>query len=206
MMNGAGRRQGAGLAPSLACPPRACPPPPPSRPPLHPTPPRCPLQDACCAFSRYCRPTQALLAALDGHGPQGHGVSAFVKERLPLVLAEALGTGPAGSGGDPANASFSSTARSSTSGQQRASKAGGRGTQRSSSSGGGSGTAAADVAAALTATFLRLDSELRGEPSISSNYSGSTAVVCMLQVHRGAVGRQGCLERRGSALLCSPGQ
>jgi hypothetical protein len=30
------------------------------------------LQDTCFAFSQYCRPNQALLAALDGHGPHGH--------------------------------------------------------------------------------------------------------------------------------------
>ena len=31
-------------------------------------------QDACFAYQQYCRPTQALLAALDGHGPHGHVV------------------------------------------------------------------------------------------------------------------------------------
>ena len=33
-------------------------------------PPPLPLQ----AYSQYCRPNQALLAALDGHGPHGHSV------------------------------------------------------------------------------------------------------------------------------------
>jgi hypothetical protein len=30
------------------------------------------LQDNCFCFSQYCRPNQALMAALDGHGPNGH--------------------------------------------------------------------------------------------------------------------------------------
>ncbi|KAI7839798.1 hypothetical protein COHA_006597 [Chlorella ohadii] len=156
-------------------------------------------QDSCCAFSQYCRPTQALLAALDGHGPQGHVVSGFLKDRLPQALAEALGEGAAacaaagggggGAGGNPANASFSSTARSSTGGQQQRgspSKAAGRMPRRSSSSssGGGGAADAPSVATALASTFLRLDTDLRREMGANANYSGSTAAVCMLQGRR----------------------
>ncbi len=168
----------------------------------------CPApQDSCCAFSQYCRPTQALLAALDGHGPQGHVVSGFLKDRLPQALAEALGEGAAacaaaggggdGAGGNPANASFSSTARSSTGGQQQRgspSKAAGRMPRRSSSSssGGGGAADAPSVATALASTFLRLDTDLRREMGANANYSGSTAAVCMLQVRGRARRFAGC--------------
>lgn len=155
-------------------------------------------QDSCCAYSQYCRPTQALLAALDGHGPQGHTVSGFLKDRLPQALAQALGEGAAAAGSgalaaaaaaagraDPVNASFSSTARSSTGQQQQRaspSKAGGRTPCRSSSSSSGGSAEAPSVAAALASTFLRLDADVRRELGANANYSGSTAAVCMLQV------------------------
>ena len=156
-------------------------------------------QDSCCAYSQYCRPTQALLAALDGHGPQGHTVSGFLKDRLPQTLAQALGEGAAAVGSatkaaaaaaaaagraDPANASFSSTARSSSGQQQQRaspSKAEGRTPRRSSSSSSGSAEGPS-AAAALASTFMRLDADVRRELGANANYSGSTAAVCMLQV------------------------
>ncbi|EFN51169.1 hypothetical protein CHLNCDRAFT_55285 [Chlorella variabilis] len=113
-------------------------------------------QDTCFAFSQYCRPTQALLAALDGHGPHGHAVSEFLRQKLPLELAEQLGESGTVAG--------------------RAAAAAGAG-------GAAAGTPA-DAAAALSATFLRVDRELCGGSGVSVAYSGSTAVVCMLQGRR----------------------
>lgn len=168
-------------------------------------------QDSCCAYSQYCRPTQALLAALDGHGPQGHHVSGFLKERLPQALAEALGEGAAAAGGsagmvggaaaasggcvggsDPTSGSFSSTAHSSAGQQQVQQRRSPSKARRSSTSGSG-GSDSADgpsAAAALAGTFLRLDADVRQELGANANYSGSTAAVCMLQVGAGGCGLQ----------------
>lgn len=38
-------------------------------------------QDNCFAYTQYCRPNQALMAALDGHGPNGHLVGGWVGRR-----------------------------------------------------------------------------------------------------------------------------
>ena len=58
------------------------------------------LQDTCFAFSQYCRPTQALLAALDGHGPHGHAVRR--RGGALWVWWGGCGDPEAGSGGLPA--------------------------------------------------------------------------------------------------------
>lgn len=105
-------------------------------------------------------------------------VSGFLKRHMPLALAEALGEAPALTSAD---ASFSSTAASSN---RAGSKAGGGGKAGSGSANSSGSGGPADVAEALTATFLHLDGALRGEPDLSVQYSGSTAVVCMLQVGR----------------------
>ncbi|KAI8472686.1 MAG: phosphatase 2C-like domain-containing protein [Monoraphidium minutum] len=50
-------------------------------------------QDSCFAFEKYITEDQALFGAMDGHGPNGHLVSAFVKQHLPLLLVDHLGAG-----------------------------------------------------------------------------------------------------------------
>jgi serine/threonine protein phosphatase PrpC len=47
-------------------------------------------QDSCFAFRQYVQPHQAIAGVLDGHGPHGHGVSGFIKQQLPMVIAEQL--------------------------------------------------------------------------------------------------------------------
>jgi serine/threonine protein phosphatase PrpC len=47
-------------------------------------------QDSSFAFRQYCRPHQAIAGVLDGHGPHGHTVSAFVKQHLPAMVAAQL--------------------------------------------------------------------------------------------------------------------
>ena len=83
-------------------------------------------------------------------------MSEFLRQKLPLELAEQLGESGTVAG--------------------RAAAAAGAG-------GAAAGTPA-DAAAALSATFLRVDRELCGGSGVSVAYSGSTAVVCMLQGRR----------------------
>ncbi|GAB4823661.1 hypothetical protein N2152v2_010707 [Parachlorella kessleri] len=45
-------------------------------------------QDNCFAYQQYLHPSQALFAALDGHGPNGHKVSSFLKKQFPTMLAK----------------------------------------------------------------------------------------------------------------------
>ncbi|KAK9800175.1 hypothetical protein WJX73_003721 [Symbiochloris irregularis] len=47
-------------------------------------------QDNCFAFEKYVAAGQALFGAFDGHGPNGHLVSGFVKQHLPIVLVNQL--------------------------------------------------------------------------------------------------------------------
>jgi len=47
-------------------------------------------QDSCFAFRQYVQPHQAIAGVLDGHGPHGHGVSGFIKQQLPMAIAEQL--------------------------------------------------------------------------------------------------------------------
>lgn len=45
-------------------------------------------QDSCFAYTKFLEPHQGLMGVMDGHGPQGHKVSAHLKRYLPLTLAE----------------------------------------------------------------------------------------------------------------------
>jgi serine/threonine protein phosphatase PrpC len=47
-------------------------------------------QDTCFAFRQFVHPHQAIAAVLDGHGPHGHHVSAFLRQQLPVVVAAQL--------------------------------------------------------------------------------------------------------------------
>eukprot|EP00775_Hariotina_reticulata_P001400 gene1400-1743_t len=47
-------------------------------------------QDNCFAFEKYLGDDKSLFAALDGHGPNGHLVSGYVKQNLPILLASHL--------------------------------------------------------------------------------------------------------------------
>eukprot|EP00951_Prasinocladus_malaysianus_P009300 scaffold67823_cov48-Prasinocladus_malaysianus.AAC.1 len=47
-------------------------------------------QDNCFAYDFYLRGDQCLFSALDGHGPNGHMVSGFVKQNLPELLVHHL--------------------------------------------------------------------------------------------------------------------
>jgi len=47
-------------------------------------------QDSCFAFRQYVQPHQAIAGVFDGHGPHGHGVSGFIKQQLPMAIAEQL--------------------------------------------------------------------------------------------------------------------
>ncbi|KAL4419376.1 hypothetical protein ABPG77_002903 [Micractinium sp. CCAP 211/92] len=139
-------------------------------------------QDNCFAFSQYCRPNQALLAALDGHGPHGHLVSSFLKRQLPVMLADRLGESSAASAASCAACDASFTSASS------AASTAASGCTATSSKGPCCEAAAAaagrDPAAALTATFLAADAALGQEPGMNVQYSGSTAVLCMLRGRR----------------------
>ncbi len=139
-----------------------------------PTPPR--------PFLQYCRPNQALLAALDGHGPHGHLVSSFLKRQLPVMLADRLGESSAASAASCAACDASFTSASS------AASTAASGNTTTLSKGPCCEAAAAakgrDPAAALTATFLAADAALGQEPGMNVQYSGSTAVLCMLRGRR----------------------
>lgn len=50
-------------------------------------------QDNCFAFEKYISEDESLFGAMDGHGPQGHLVSAFVKQHLPILLVDHLTSG-----------------------------------------------------------------------------------------------------------------
>ncbi|PSC69217.1 phosphatase 2C [Micractinium conductrix] len=136
-------------------------------------------QDNCFAYSQYCRPNQALLAALDGHGPHGHSVSGFVKRQMPLAVADALGESRAASAAccatcaDPGASFTSVTSMCSTSGSGSA----------PNSARGCCAAANADPAAALPAAFAVVDEALH-KSGVDVHYSGSTAVVCMLRGRR----------------------
>jgi serine/threonine protein phosphatase PrpC len=47
-------------------------------------------QDSCFAFRQYVQPHQAIAGVLDGHGSQGEKVSGFIKQQLPMMIAEQL--------------------------------------------------------------------------------------------------------------------
>ena len=47
-------------------------------------------QDSCFAFRHYIYPFQAFAGVMDGHGPNGHGVSGFVRRQLPLLVARQM--------------------------------------------------------------------------------------------------------------------
>ena len=51
---------------------------------------RKPNQDSCFAFRQYVQPYQAIAGVLDGHGPNGALVSAFIKQQLPVLVADHL--------------------------------------------------------------------------------------------------------------------
>lgn len=111
--------------------------------------------------------------------PATQQVSGFLKRHMPVALAEQLGEAPTPTSLD---ASFSSTAASASRTPRGASSSGSGNASSNGSSGGAA--AAADTAAALSTTFLQLDARLAVEPGLSVQYSGSTAVVCMLQGRR----------------------
>lgn len=48
-------------------------------------------QDNCFAFEKFITEQQALFGAMDGHGPNGHFVSGFVKKQLPMLLVSQMG-------------------------------------------------------------------------------------------------------------------
>ncbi|KAL3154847.1 hypothetical protein ABBQ38_011389 [Trebouxia sp. C0009 RCD-2024] len=47
-------------------------------------------QDNCFAFEKYITNEQSLFGAFDGHGPNGHLVSGYVKQHLPIMLVNHL--------------------------------------------------------------------------------------------------------------------
>ena len=49
-------------------------------------------QDSSFAFRQFVQPHQAIAGVFDGHGPNGHAVSRFVKKQLPAAIAEQLKT------------------------------------------------------------------------------------------------------------------
>lgn len=49
-------------------------------------------QDSCFAFRQFVQPHQAIGGVFDGHGPQGHKVSRYIKSQLPTSIAEQLKT------------------------------------------------------------------------------------------------------------------
>jgi serine/threonine protein phosphatase PrpC len=49
-------------------------------------------QDNCFAFEKYITANQSLFGAFDGHGPNGHLVSGYVKQHLPIMLVNHLGS------------------------------------------------------------------------------------------------------------------
>lgn len=50
-------------------------------------------QDNVFAFEKYITEDQSLFGAMDGHGPNGHLVSGYVKQHLPIILVNHLTTG-----------------------------------------------------------------------------------------------------------------
>lgn len=47
-------------------------------------------QDSCFAFRQYVQPYQAIAGVMDGHGPNGAAVSGFLRQQLPVAVAEQL--------------------------------------------------------------------------------------------------------------------
>lgn len=47
-------------------------------------------QDSCFAFRQFVQPHQAIAGVMDGHGPNGHAVSRFIRKHLPGTIAEQI--------------------------------------------------------------------------------------------------------------------
>ncbi|CAD7697770.1 unnamed protein product [Ostreobium quekettii] len=89
-------------------------------------------QDNCFAFEKYIQHHQSLFGTFDGHGPNGHLASSYVKHHLPLNLVTQLSNNE-------------------------------------------------DVGVALTKGFLQVDAAMTKTPSVDCEFSGTTAVVSLLQ-------------------------
>ncbi len=48
-------------------------------------------QDSCFAFRQFVQPHQAIAGVMDGHGPNGHVVSRYIRRNMPSLIAEQLG-------------------------------------------------------------------------------------------------------------------
>eukprot|EP00887_Chlorella_sp_A99_P000493 scaffold17.g493.t1 len=107
-------------------------------------------QDSCFAYEQFMAPGQALFAALDGHGPNGHLVSAFLKQRMPVALCEKL-------------------AQEEQEQQQE---------QQQPPQQQGQAAACQAAAQALTSCFLETDDALR--EAVNCQFSGSAAACSLL--------------------------
>ena len=47
-------------------------------------------QDSCFAFRQFVHAHQAIAGVMDGHGPNGHAVSRFIRKKLPAAIAEEI--------------------------------------------------------------------------------------------------------------------
>ena len=47
-------------------------------------------QDSCFAFRQFVQPHQAIAGVMDGHGPNGHAVSRYIRKTMPAMIAEQM--------------------------------------------------------------------------------------------------------------------
>lgn len=47
-------------------------------------------QDCCFAFRQFVQPHQAIAGVMDGHGPNGHAVSRYMRRNMPTTIADQI--------------------------------------------------------------------------------------------------------------------
>jgi serine/threonine protein phosphatase PrpC len=126
-------------------------------------------QDSAFAFRQYLGPSRALFGVLDGHGAAGHRISQLAKQHLPVALAAELR-------GD----AIEEEEEAMTSGDDEVSEA-----RKSGSEGAESEVGSAPCAReALESAFLSTHAALRCAVQEEAQFSGTTAVVTLLQGRR----------------------
>ena len=153
-------------------------------------------QDRAVVVSPFARDGALLIGVLDGHGTFGHLVSGFLSRHLPQALYRRLACG---GGGDNDLDSSGSSGGGSVGG-------GGSGGRRGSGRGGGGGRnggpkpplvlpADAALAAPFAAAFADADRLLCGS-GVDVLESGSTAVVCHVDLDAGRIATAWCGDSR----------
>ncbi|KXZ42585.1 hypothetical protein GPECTOR_132g597 [Gonium pectorale] len=149
-------------------------------------------QDSALLLDAFLSNRQQLLAVCDGHGPEGHRVSAFVRANLPFTLLSALlensnasASPSAASSSSPSSSPSSAPSISDASrqGSSTAEAAAGAGASGASGGNGGNGGAQGPIQRALVSAVASLDAQLASS-GIDVVDSGTTAALCYVAGRR----------------------